>query len=87
MAEHFTIKPLEWEEFTAACWLARSTLGEYYVWAYQNDCSWAASDFRGTRPCASADEGKAAAEADYRARMMAGLVPVTSDRKEGGANA
>lgn len=72
------VKPLEWKQHTEGVWRAETLIGDYRVWTHHEaDGSWFWNLSGGTitrsDKCASDEAGKAAAEADYRNRIMSAL--------------
>lgn len=70
------VKPLEWRQFTDDAWVAPTEIGRYRIYWYGgNDwCSFLESG-NGAFNAASAslEAAKAAAQADYEARILSAL--------------
>ena len=73
----YQIKPLEWEEGNGGKnWQAETPFMRLTVWEYGEYCWWAIDLLGPAKPCYSIEDGKAKAEAYYRERLLAALVPV-----------
>lgn len=74
------VKPVEWKQHTEGVWRSETLIGDYRVWTHHEaDGTWFWNLSGGTitksDKCVSADAGKAAAEADYRDRILSALLP------------
>ena len=68
------VKPLDWgyRPFSARQWAASSVAGDYFVGAVGEKAVWSRL-LEPDRPCDTIEEAKAAAQADYEARIRSAL--------------
>lgn len=77
------VKPLDWQPTSSGfCWHAASAVGRYFIEERHNDFRWNVEGWPGAWAVNTLDTAKAAAQADYEARIRASLA---SDASPSGA--
>ena len=71
--ELFEIPKLEWEALSENHFVARTGFNSYYAAENEGEISWTCGIFGAESPAKSIEEAKAAAEADWQARMREAL--------------
>ncbi|WP_199091584.1 TFIIB-type zinc ribbon-containing protein [Bosea sp. ASV33] len=77
------VKPLEWQPTSSGfCWHAASAVGRYFIEERHSDFRWNVEGWPGEWAVNTLDEAKAAAQADYEARIRSALANDASPRGE-----